>query len=178
MKESGRPAKKLAPTLAPGTCCPHEFNDAEGLLLEVDCGACGGAQDLLNRRCMVGVMNILTRGALPDAILLKRFMHKRYRNEAVRTVAQAAAELSRLMRAAACASAPSDRRCRTCPCSPKRLLDGMRIRLLDDPRGYIYGRARIESVISEAVMSAACQNGSECAAQARSVSSVLTEGSR
>lgn len=175
MKERGRPAKKLAPTLASGACCPHEFSEVEGLLLEVDCGACGGAQDMDNRRCMVGIMNVLARGASPDAILLKRFMHKRYRNDAVRTVVLAAAELSRLTCAIGGASVPSDRRCRTCPCNPTKLWEGMRARLMDDPQGYVRGFARLGSVLSEAVDEASCPRGVDCAAQARSASIVLKE---
>lgn len=174
MRQSCGPTKRLAPTLAPGTCCPHEFTGSEGLQLEVDCESCGGAQDLLNRRCMVGIISIVARGAVPDTIMLKRFMHKRYRNEEVRVVAVAAAELSALTRAYACASTPSDRKCRTCACSPKRLVGELRMKLLGDPVQYVRDRRQVESMLSDAVAESGCERSRECARQACSGSIMLT----
>ncbi|MBN1677956.1 MAG: hypothetical protein JW880_05395, partial [Candidatus Thermoplasmatota archaeon] len=168
MRHRSGPAKKLAPTLAPGTCCPHEFTGTEGFQLEVDCESCGGAQDLHNRRCMVGIISIVARGAVPDTIMLKRFMHKRYREEEVKVIAAAAAELSALTRAYACASIPSDRRCRTCSCSPKRLVGEMRTMLLEDPAEYVRDTGRVESMLSDAVARSGCERSQQCYRQAAS----------
>lgn len=173
MKKSGAPAKRLAPTLAPGICCPHEFTGLEGLQLEVDCETCGGAQDLMNKRCLVGIVNVVVRGAVPDKIILKRFMHKRYRNEPVLLVAMAASELSTLTRALASASAPSDRKCRTCACGPKRLITEMRDRLLEDPQRYVRDRRLALAVIDKALAGLRCDKGRECADQARMASTLL-----
>jgi len=174
MKQSRGPAKKLAPALTPESICAHEFTMVDGLQLEVDCEACAGAQDLQNRVCMVGIMNVIARGVVPDIIILKRFMHKRYRGDSVRAIAEAASELSVLSRALRCASTPSDRKCRTCPCSPVKIVTQMRSMLLEDPATYI--RTRTEAVLAETVKKTSCKRGPDCAAQARAVSVVLNRG--
>lgn len=173
MKRTCGPAKRLAPTIAPGTSCPHEFTGTEGLQLEINCESCGGAQDLSNRRCMVGIVSIVARGAVPDTITLKRFMHKRYRNEDVKVVALAAAELSALGRAHTCASIPSDRKCRTCPCSPRRLLNDIRMSLLEDPVRYVRDRAAVLSMLSRAGAKSGCERSQDCVRQAYDGSMML-----
>lgn len=168
MKRDRRPAKRLAPTLSPEASCPHEFTGAEGLQLEVDCEACGGAQDLLNRRCLAGLVNVIVRNAVPDTIILKRFMHKRYRNETVRLVADAASELSALTRALTSASIPSDRKCRTCPCSTGKLIAEMRKSLLQDPEAYLLEPGRVGSLLDSAASRSGCERARECVEKARS----------
>lgn len=176
MRQSRGPAKKLAPALAPESACKHEFAVADGLQLEVDCETCAGAQDLENRVCMVGIMNVVARGAVPDIIILKRFMHRRYRGDAVRTVAEAASELSSLTRALRCASTPSDRRCRTCPCSLVVLVTRLRTMLLEDAAAYIREPARARLALSEAVEKSGCEKGAQCANHARAASVILNGG--
>jgi len=166
MKRDRRPAKRLAPTPSPEASCPHEFTGAEGLQLEVDCETCGGAQDLLNRRCLTGLVNVVVRNAVPDTIILKRFMHKRYRNETVKLVAGAASELSALTRALGSASTPSDRKCRTCPCSAVKLIAEMRKSLLRDPEAYLLGSGLTESILDGAISRSGCERGRECAEKA------------
>jgi hypothetical protein len=98
------------------------------------------------------VLNVLAGGAQPEAIILKRFMHKRYRGEAVDGASAAASALASLNRAIASASRPSDRRCRTCAASMDQLLTMIKRSLLDDPLEYVSdssGRvARLRNVLS------------------------------
>jgi len=169
MKKSRGPAKILAPALACENVCKHEFTGAEGLQLEVDCEACPGAQDLESRGCMMGLMNVVAQGAVPDTVILKRFMHMRYRGEAVRTIAAAASELSALTRALRCASTVSDRKCRTCSCNRTRLATHLRTLLLDDPGRYVRSPGTAESALDEAVRGAACERGEECASRVRAL---------
>ncbi len=166
MKRDRRPAKRLAPTPSPEDSCPHEFTGAEGLQLEVNCEACGGAQDLLNRRCLAGLVNVVVRNAVPDTIILKRFMHKRYRNETVRLVADAASELAALTRVLGSASTPSDRKCRTCPCNAVKLIAEMRMSLLQDPEAYLLDSGFAESLLDGAVSRSGCERARECAEKA------------
>jgi len=168
MKRARGPAKRLAPTPSPEASCPCEFTSAEGLQLEVDCDDCGGAQDLLNRRCLAGLVKVVARNAVPDTIILKRFMHKRYRNETVRLVADAASELSALTRALGGASTPSDRKCRTCPCSSGKLISEMRKSLLQDPEAYLVDSRRTEPLLDSAVSQSGCERARECVERARS----------
>ncbi len=137
------PTKKLAPTISPDSGCPHDYSEFEGLQLEIDCSKCNGAHDLDNKKCLSAVMNVLANGAQPDTIILKRFIHKRYRGQAVELASKAAGTLAALNRAIASAQRPSDKRCRTCPASMDQVLVAMRHALLDDPVGYVQSPARV-----------------------------------
>ncbi len=131
------PTKKLAPTISPDSGCPHDYVEHEGLQLEIDCSQCNGPHDLANKKCLSALMNVLAEGAQPDTIILKRFMHKRYRGRTVEIASTAAGILASLNRAIVSAQRPSDKRCRTCPASKDQVLLTMRLALMEDPQGYL-----------------------------------------
>ncbi len=137
MKHLQGPTKKLIPSISPENRCPHQYGEDEGLQLEIDCSECQGAQDLANSRCVSGILNVMMTGAVPTAIILKRFIHKRYRGESIGPLALVASELSALNRAIASAEKPSDKRCRTCGASRERVLMAMKRRLLENPTEYL-----------------------------------------
>jgi len=137
MRHHQGPTKKLIPTMNPETVCTHVFVEDDGLQLEIDCSICQGAHDLSNPRCCAGVLNAMVSGAVPDTIILKRYMHKRYRHEAVAHVAAAAAELATLNRAISSIERPSDKRCRTCSASKENTLRTMKRKLMEDPDTYL-----------------------------------------
>src|SRR4030065_369296 len=115
MRHQQGPTKRMAPSASPETCCSHEYLEDDDLVLSIDCNACAGAHDLSNQRCYAGVLNILASGAQPDSIVLRRYIDKRYRGEAVKAAALAASERASPRRGIAALEPPSDRRCRTCP---------------------------------------------------------------
>jgi hypothetical protein len=137
------PSKKLAPAPDPESVCPHKYAEEERIILEIDCSDCSGAQDLENTKCLVGVMRIICGGAEPGAVILKRSLHKRYRDNTVSLLRASASELVRLNRALSSTERPSDKRCRTCPASRENVLKTLRRRLLSDPRGYLSNPDRL-----------------------------------
>lgn len=90
-----------------------------------------------NTKCLVGVMRIICGGAEPGSVILKRSLHKRYRDDTVAFLRASASELVRLNRALSSTERPSDKRCRTCPASRENVLKALRRGLLSDPRGYL-----------------------------------------
>lgn len=166
------PSKKLAPTIDSETSCPHTFNDEDGFELEVDCQACPGASDLGNRRCASGVTNILVTGALPEAIVLKRYIHKRFRGGQVDALRAAAEELCALNRAISAATPPSDKECRTCPASTRRAVASLRGHLLDDPVGYATGYARFSDELRSKASATTCARARACIDDTLSVSTL------
>lgn len=162
MKHRRGPSKTLAPAPMPEVACPHEFTEEEGLQLEIDCMDCAGPQDLLNRRCLMGAVNVIMNGSIPDAVILRRFIHKRYRSDQILIISMAASELGGLCRALSCAQPPSDRRCRTCPASLPKMLAHLRQRLVEDPTAYFRRR---EEAASEAYARAGdvrCEQARSC----------------
>ncbi len=176
MRRRQGPAKKLAPSMSPESVCPHNYTEEEALQLEIDCSSCAGANDLMNNRCLTGAMNIIAAGAVPEAIILKRFIHKRYRGETVRLAGLAARELATLNRAIASAETPSDRKCRTCQSSKELALTAMRRRLLSNPIGYMPGKESNPSELAEGLLVEGCPKTRKCVDDALAVSVLLSGG--
>ncbi len=160
------PTKKLIPAIGPENRCAHTYSEDDGLQLEIECGPCQGAQDLDNRKCVSGILNVLVAGAVPETIILKRFVHKRYRGAPVARVSELARSLASINRAIASSEVPSDRKCRTCPASSPRILESVRRRLLEDPTAYFVGKARFGSHIRSEAPNAGCPRAERCAGEA------------
>ena len=161
--------KKLAPAVNPETACPHEYTEDEGLQLEVHCMDCPGANDLANNRCLSGVLNIISGSARPEAIVLKRFMEKRYRGAELEWIGWLAQELAVYTRAANSTDRPSDRRCRTCPASRDRVLPALKRALLEDPRGYSAKRRDIADDLRSRCRSVSCAGSQVCLGKVLSI---------
>jgi hypothetical protein len=123
---------------------------------------CAGAHDLSNNKCMVGVMNVVSGGAVPEIVILRRFTHKRYRKDAVREISAAAAELAALNRALASADPVSDKECRTCASSKQQVICAMKRRLLDNPRTYVSGGAATLEELRLARSASSCPRSGAC----------------
>jgi hypothetical protein len=112
---------------------------------------------------------------VPEAVILKRFIHKRYRGEAVRLAALAARELASLNRAIASAETPSDRKCRTCPSSKELAMVAMRRKLISNPAKYFPRDKAILSEVVAELMAGGCPKARTCVDEALAVS-VLFSG--
>ena len=158
------PTKKLAPTISPDQCCPHEWTEDDGLQLEIDCSSCPGGNSLANPKCFSGILKALSAGGVPDAIVLKSYLHKRYRGDAVSSAASVAAELSTIDRALILTSLerPSDKRCRTCQASSGVLMTLLRRSILTDPVSYAADRAGFAARIREELPYPDCERAHEC----------------
>ncbi|MCU0858977.1 MAG: hypothetical protein MUE55_00065 [Thermoplasmata archaeon] len=166
------PTKKLAPTVDSETSCPHSFNDEDGFELEVDCHECPGASDLHNRRCASGMVHILATGARPESIVLKRYIHKRFRGAQVELLCAAAEELCALTRAMSAAEPPSDKECRTCVARATRVIAAMRGRLLEDPGSYFERAAELSDQFRSKAMATTCARARTCIDETLSVTTV------
>ena len=166
------PSKKLAPAIDSETSCPHAFNDEDGFELEVDCQDCPGASDIQNRRCASGMIQILASGARPESIVLKRYIHKRFRGEHVELLRAAAEELSALNRAISATSPPSDKECRTCSASTHRLIPELRARLLEDPARYVSAPDWLSEILCSRASATTCVRAAACMRDTLSVSAV------
>jgi hypothetical protein len=173
MRRREGPSKRLAPCIKPESSCPHRFSEDEGLQLEVECIDCAGAHDLSNGQCMAGVITVVSGGAVPDSVILKRFTHKRYRRDAVRIVAAAANELAALNRALASVETPSDKVCRTCPSSRQQVILLMKRRLLEDPVSYVKNGSAMLEELRRPHASISCARASACVESGLSVSMIL-----
>lgn len=164
MTPSRGATKKLAPTISSDRCCPHEWSEEDGLQLEIDCSSCQGAISLTNQKCLSGILKALSAGGVPDAIVLKSYLHKRYRGTAVETATRIASELAALDRALLTASLdrPSDRRCRTCRAGRENMLSTVRRRILDDPTLYSNDRALFIERLREEIAPPDCTRVDEC----------------
>ncbi len=160
----------MAPTLAPGSVCPHVYTEEDGTQLEIDCSECRGANDLSNNKCLSAIVGIMVDGAEPEAIVLKRYIHKRYRAGIVKRAFAASLELARLNRAIASLQPSSDRRCRTCGASKDRSLTRLRRNLLEDPATFTCNRRTIEPVLQATV--ADCPQALSCLNEAISLATV------
>jgi len=151
-----------------GAVCPHEYTEEDGLQLEIDCSECKGAHDLGNSKCLSAVIGALVDGAEPESIILKRFIHRRYRAKTVKMALAAASELAGLNRAISSTQPPSDRRCRTCPASREQLLVWMRRLLLEDPMGYVEGKLALRPTIQQHLRTIECERLPSCLTKALS----------
>jgi len=161
-RTSKGPTKKLAPTITNEMGCPHSFRDDEGLQLDIECISCSGAHDLINKRCAAGILRVLSEGPKPDSIILRWYIHKRYRGAAVNWINLAAEELSTLGRALGSAETSSDRRCRTCPANKERVISALRLRVLDDPFSYASSPAGVLKDLAERFPKGNCERRSDC----------------
>lgn len=172
------PSKKLAPTIGPDSGCPHCYTEDEGLQLEIDCSQCNGAHDLSNNKCLSAVLNVLAGGAQPEAIILKRFMHKRYRGEAVDVASAASSALASLNRAIISAPRPSDRRCRTCAASKDQLLTTIKRLLLDDPLEYVSDSSGLVARLRDGISHVSCGDADSCLEAALKAAETLSGARR
>ncbi len=104
----------------------------------------------------------MASGAVPEAIVLKRFIHKRYRGESIRLAAMLASEVASLNRAITSQETPSDRRCRTCPVNSDRVLRTLKKRLLDSPETYHSGRTAAVAELRAKAVAQGCERSSKC----------------
>jgi 50S ribosomal subunit-associated GTPase HflX len=162
-RQQGR--KKLVPAMNREQACPHTYQEEDELRLEIDCSSCPGAQDIRNRRCMSGMIHILSSEAVPNTIILKRHIHKRYREPALQRAFYAAGQLSVLNRAVANPDVASDTRCQTCRASTPRTAARLRQALLDDPMGYIDSLPALTARLRSDIEGACCANGEKCLEQ-------------
>ncbi len=107
-------------------------------------------------------MNVVSSGAIPETVILRRFTHKRYRKDIVRVVATAATELAALNRALASTDQASDKGCRTCTSSKHLIISAMKLRLLENPRSYIIGGAAFLEELRLAHSKSSCPRSGEC----------------
>jgi hypothetical protein len=122
---------------------------------------------------MVGVMNVVSAGAVPETVILRRFTHKRYRKDVVKVVAAAAIELAALNRAIASTDPLSDKGCRTCISSRQQVVSAMKRRLLEDPRMYMMGSATTADELRLAHSTPSCARSSACIEAGFSASTIL-----
>ena len=155
MRRRQGPAKKLAPANAPERACAHVYREDEWLQLEIDCMECNGAHDLMNRKCLAGVMNALVATSAPEAIVLRRYTHKRYRGEVVGLLSACAAELASLNRSLSLKTEVSDKRCRTCRASSVSVITSAKRTLLDDPMAYMRDGSAVRKDLREKMVASA-----------------------
>jgi len=170
------PTKKLIPALGFENRCPHTYSEDDGLQLDIECGSCQGAQDIDNRKCVSGILNVMLAGAVPQSIVLKRFVHKRYRGTAVQRVSKLARTLGAVNRAISSSEPPSDRKCRTCPASTQSVLESFKRALLEDPGSYTAEMVRLDPSSMATGARAACPKAERCLHEALGSCSALQGG--
>ena len=158
--------KTLVPALSREMKCPHSYNDDEELSLEIECEGCPGSQDLSNDRCLAGILQILASEAEPEALMLKRYIHRRYRESRLAPVLAAASELAALNRALSTRPKPSDSSCLTCPASMHRLADGLRKELLERPVEFMNERSKAIGNVKNGLEAIECARVHACVAAA------------
>lgn len=142
--------------------CPHTYCEEEELRLEIDCSDCPGDQDMRNRRCMSGIVQILSSESVPQTVILKRHIHKRYRESALLPAHEAAQELAVLTRTKTLLEPASDRRCQTCSASTSNVAGNLRCRLLDDPIAYMKDASEVARRVRATAGRANCDKGPGC----------------
>ncbi|MDH3364792.1 MAG: hypothetical protein OEM29_02135 [Thermoplasmata archaeon] len=163
--------KQLIPALSSEVKCPHNYRNDDELLLEVECSECPGTQDLTNNRCLAGILQILCSEARPNIIILKRHIHRRYRESALLPVLEAASDLAAMNRALSTRPEPSDRRCQTCEASVPRLVNRVRRELLDSPMEFISDRRGTITRLHEELGDVDCMHAPACVRRALGVDS-------
>lgn len=159
------PTKKLVPSLSSDRTCEHRFTEEDGITLEVECTDCSGAQSIDNHKCAAGIVNILASGVVPEAIVLKRHMHVRYRSESMRRLRDAGSALAVLRRIEAQPDGASDRRCRTCPASRRRMAAELTRRIRADPCAFRASKAAVSDSILEGLKDVGCPDAPACVEQ-------------
>lgn len=164
-RHSDRPSKKLVPSLSNDRKCEHRFTEDGAMTLEIDCGDCSGAQSIENPKCASGIMNILASGVVPEAVVLKRYIHVRYRSDRLARLRESASALAALRRLEAQPGEPSDRKCRTCPASRQRLAAEVIRRVQADPVSFGPSRKALSDKLASEHASAGCPQLARCIAQ-------------
>lgn len=162
---STRPSKKLVPTLSSDRSCEHAFAEEDVMTLEVDCSDCSGAQSIENAKCASGIMNILASGIIPEAVVLKRFIHVRYRAERIARLCESASALAALRRLEAQPEGVSDDRCRTCPASRQRVASEVIRIIRADPMAFGSSRRAISDRLLRELGAVKCPEFGRCVAQ-------------
>ncbi len=161
---STRPSKKLVPTLSNDRSCEHVFTEEDVMTLEVDCSDCSGAQSIENAKCASGIMNILASGVLPEAVVLKRFIHVRYRADRIERLCESASALAALKRLEMQPGSVSDDRCRTCPASRAKLASEVIHMIRADPMSFGSSRRTISERLLREFSSVRCPELGTCVA--------------
>lgn len=174
-RQQGR--KKLVPAMNRELACPHAYQEEDELRLEIDCSSCPGPQDVMNKRCLTGMVNILCSEAVPQTVILKRHIHKRYRESALETAFQAARRLSALNRTISNHETASDGRCRTCHVSVPHTAAILRRTLLDDPVNYAVALPSLAAEARARACGAKCDRASGCVEKALSLIGFNTDQS-
>ena len=111
---------------------------------------------------MSGIVQILSSEAVPQTVILKRHIHKRYRESALLAAREAARELAVLTRTKTILESASDRRCQTCSASASSIAGDLRHMLLDDPIAYMKDASAVARRVRAAKRPANCDKGPEC----------------
>lgn len=143
--------------------CEHSFVD--DATLEVDCSRCSGAQSMENPKCASGIMNILASGLVPEAVVLRRYTHVRYRSDRIVALCESASALAALRRLQSQADAPSDDQCLTCPASTRLLVPEVIRRLQADPLRFCHSRDSLSDGLASERSAVRCHRLSRCVAQ-------------
>ncbi len=175
-QRSSGPTKKLAPSRHADVHCPHSYTNEYGLQLEVDCSACAGAQDISNGNCAKGILNIFCSGIEPDSIILKRYIHRRYRSESFKMLCELATELCVLNRIVSTHVIPSDKKCLTCPASKGKSAEYLIHQLRQDPVAYTKRKPALSDRLKEVASKASCPKGYECLSEALATTMIRYDG--
>jgi hypothetical protein len=162
---SDRPSKKMVPTLSDDRTCSHRYNEGEGMTVEVDCSQCSGGQSIENQKCASGIVNILASGIMPDAVVLKRFTHVRYRADSVSELFESASALASLRRLEGRPEESSDGECQTCPASRRLLASEVVRRIRSNPMSFRHVRESLSDTLISQFSSVACPGLAGCVAQ-------------
>ncbi len=127
--------------------------------IRVDCGRCGGRQDLADRTCLLGVLRILSRHPSAERVELAGVWDVAYDNDTLAMLDQ----LGRVLRSleAMGSSAPSNHACRQCASSPAKISARA---LLSFP-----SRPSTDSIVNDGAQGVTCE---ECVSRTRSVMAV------
>lgn len=162
---SARPSKKLVPTVRSDRKCEHAFDEEGVMTLEVECSACSGAQSIENAKCASGIMNIVAAGVVPEAVVLKRFTHVRYRSDRIAQLCDSALAMAALRRLESQPEELSDKKCRTCPASRPRLASEVIRRIRDDPMAFGPSRKTLSDRLSVEYANVGCSRLMQCVEQ-------------
>jgi hypothetical protein len=175
-RRSTTPTKKLVPTVSSEEPCKHAFSHDGGLILEVDCATCSGAQDLNNGKCVAGIVNILASGVVPDTIVLKRHIHIRHRADSISWLLSLATCMASSRRMQESGSGPSDSRCRTCPASRERVASLLVAKIREDPMTFPTQEAALSDMLLEMLQSVDCPDAPRCARDAARILNLEGDG--